>query len=254
MRFLRLITILMVLPLSAAVAETTTLRIGTEAAYPPFEYRDATGVIKGMDIEIGDALCAKMAVKCIWIPQNFDGLIPALKAGKIDMIISSMTATAERAKAVDFSAPYYQSASQFVARKSSGFSSDPAKLRSKTVGVESGTVHQLYLEQRLPDTREKSYDTLENANLDLESGRVDAVLADKAAMYDWLKKEGAAKGFDYVGEPVVDPLIPGNIAVAMRKGNTDLKAKLDAAIQAILGDGSYDRITKQYFPFSIRPN
>jgi lysine-arginine-ornithine-binding protein len=254
MPMFRLIAILAMLPLAAASADTATLRIGTEAAYPPFEYRDSTGAVKGMDIEIGDALCARMAVKCTWTPQNFDGLIPALKAGKIDMIISSMTATAERAKAVDFSVPYYQSASQFVALKGSGFSSEPEKLRGKTVGVESGTVHQAYLEQRLPDTIEKSYDTLENANLDLESGRVDAVLADKAAMYDWLAKEGAAKGFDYVGEPVVDPLIPGNIAIAVAKGHTDLKAKLDTAIKSILDDGSYDAITKRYFPFSIRPN
>src|ERR1700742_4202390 len=92
-----------------------TLRIGTEGAYPPFEYRDANGTLKGMDVEIGNALCARMKATCQFMPQDFDGLIPAIKAGKIDLIISSLSMTPDRAKVVDFTKPYYLSPSQFVA-------------------------------------------------------------------------------------------------------------------------------------------
>jgi lysine/arginine/ornithine transport system substrate-binding protein len=237
----------------ARADDAAVLRIGTEGAYPPFEYRDASGALKGFDVEIGDALCAKMQVKCVWTPQDFDGLIPALRAGKIDMIISSLSVTAERARAIDFTKPYYQTASQLVALKTSGITDDFNTLKGKTVGVQSGTIHQSYLEDRHPDIAEKAYNTIDEADLDLEAGRVDAVLADKLLMYDWLKKEGEAKGYDYVGKPIDDPILGGNVAIGVAKGNGALKARLDSAIDQLLADPAYDRIAAGYFPFSIRP-
>ncbi len=239
---------------SARAADPGVLRIGTEGAYPPFEYRDPSGTLKGFDIEIGDALCARIGVKCIWVPQDFDGLIPALKAGKIDMIISSMSVTAERAKVIDFTKPYYQTASQLVARKSSGISDDFRTLKGKIVGVQSGTIHQTFMEEKHPEITDKAYNTIEEADLDLESGRVDAILADKVLMYDWLKKEGEAKGFDYVGQLIVDPLLTGDVAIGVARGNTGLKTKLDGAIDQLLADPAYDKMAAAYFPFSIRPH
>lgn len=230
------------------------VRIGTEAGYPPFEYRDATGTLKGFDVDIGNALCAEMQVRCVWVTQDFDGLIPALKAHKIDVVIASLSVTAERAKAVDFTEAYYKSPSQLVSLKTAGLSADAATLKGKVIGVESGTIHQTYVEQKLPGAREKTYDTLLNADLDLEAGRLDAILADKLAMYDWLKKEGAAKGFDYAGGPIDDPLLSGDVAIAVVKGNTALKDRLNISLSHILSDGEFDRINGNYFPFSIRPD
>ena len=229
------------------------LRIGTEGAYPPFEYRDAGGALKGMDVDIGNALCALMRVPCQFMPQDFDGLIPAIKAGKIELIISSMSVTPDRAKAIDFTKAYYLSPSQFVALKSSGITDDPATLKGKTVAVQSGTNHQAYMEQRLPDIAIKVYNTVQEAQLDLESGRVDAMLADKLLMYDWLEKAGKAKGFDYVGKPLVDPLVTGQIAIGVKKGNALLLSSLNTAIDQLLASPLYDKITGAYFPFSIRP-
>lgn len=236
-----------------AAADGAALRIGTEGAYPPFEYRDASGVMKGMDIEIGNALCAEMKVTCIFVPQDFDGLIPAIKAGKIDMIIASLSMTPDRAKVIDFTKPYYISQSQFVALKSSGITDDPATLKGKTVAVQSGTIHQSYMEQTLPDIAEKTYNTVQEAELDLEAGRVDAMLADKLLMYDWVTKVGVPKGFDYVGKPLVSPLVAGQIGIGVKKGNAALAQNLNAAIDRLLADPAYDRIVAGYFPFSIRP-
>lgn len=236
-----------------AAAQGETLRIGTEGAYPPFEYRDASGTLKGLDVDVGNALCARMKVTCTWMPQDFDGLIPAIKAGKIDLIISSLSMTPDRAKVIDFTKPYYVSPSQFVALKSSGITDDPATLKGKTIGVQSGTIHQAYMEQRLPDIAEKVYNTVQEAELDLESGRIDAMLADKLLMYDWLVKAGNAKGFDYVGKPLVDPLVTGQIGIGVRKGNVALAGALNTAIDALLADPAYDKIAAGYFPFSIRP-
>jgi lysine/arginine/ornithine transport system substrate-binding protein len=137
--------------------------------------------------------------------------------------------------------------------RSSGITDDPALLKTRTIGVQSGTIHQDYLDQRLPDVQTKTYNTMEEAELDLEAGRVDAILADKLLMYDWLVKEGAAKGFDFAGKPIDDPILAGNIAVGVAKGNGALKSRLDAAIGQILADGSYEHISERYFPFAIRP-
>ncbi len=243
---------LSLLPGSRAAAGAQ-LRIGAEGAYPPFEYRDASGAIKGFDVDIGNALCARMQVTCVWVAQSFDGLIPALKAGKIDMIMSSLSVTAERARVIDFSKPYFQTPSQLVALRTAGITDDPATLKGKTIGVQSGTIQQTYMDQRRPDITTKAYDTLEDLELDLESGRVDAILADKLVMYDWLMKEGAAKGFDFAGTPIDDPILKGDVAVGIAKGNAALKAALDGAIDNILSDGTFDRIANGYFTFSIRP-
>lgn len=236
-----------------ALADPGELRIGTEGAYPPFEYRDPSGQLKGFDVDIGNALCAELKVKCIFLPQDFDGLIPAIKAGKIDIIISSLSMTPERARVIDFTKPYYISPSQFVAAKNSGITDDHKTLQGKTVAVQSGTNHQAYMDQVLPDITAKAYNTIEEAELDLEAGRVDAFLADKLITYDWLEKAGKAKGFDYVGKPVEGPQVTGRIAIGVRKGDTTMKAKLDAAIDQLLATPEYDKLSAAYFPFSIRP-
>jgi len=105
----------------------------------------------------------------------------------------------------------------------------------------------------MPDIAEKVYNTVQEAQLDLESGRIDAMLADKLLMYDWLVKAGNAKGFDYVGKPLVDPLVTGQIGIGVKKGNAALAGMLNTAIDALLADPAYDKITAGYFPFSIRP-
>jgi lysine/arginine/ornithine transport system substrate-binding protein len=237
---------------AAMPARSETLRIGTEGAYPPFEYRDASGTLKGFDVDVGNALCARMQATCVWLPQDFDGLIPALKAGKVDLVISSLSMTPERAKAIDFTRSYYTSPSQYAALKSSGITDDPATLKGKVVGVQSGTIHEAYME-KMPDIQSKAYNTVQEAELDLEAGRIDALLADKLIIYDWLAKAGTAKGFDFVGKPLSDPLVTGQIGIGVRKGDDALKQKLNAAIEQLLADPAYDRMSAVYFPFSIRP-
>ena len=253
MKFALAVTVLIIGVEPALAGDPGVLRIGTEGAYPPFEYRDSSGTLKGFDIEFGDTLCARMQVKCVWVPQDFDGLIPALRAGKIDLIISSLAVTAERARAIAFTKPYYKTPSQLVALKSSGVTDDFGTLRGKTLGVQSGTIHQSYIEEKHPEVADKAYNTIQEADLDLEAGRVDAILADKLLMYDWLKKEGEAKGFDYVGKVIDDPILAGNIAIGVGRDNGALKAKLDIAIDQLLTDSAYDKIAGAYFPFSIRP-
>ena len=223
------------------------LRIGTEGAYPPFNMIDSSGQPGGFDVEIAKALCAKMAVECDVVTSDWDGIIPALNAKKFDFIAASMSITDERKQAVDFTDPYYTNKLQFVAPKGNEFKTDKDSLDGKVIGAQRSTIAGTWLEDNLGDVVDiKLYDTQENAYLDLASGRLDGVLADKFVQFDWLKSD-AGKDFEFKGEPVFND---DKIAIAVRKDDP-LREKLNAALKGIIEDGTYKQINAKYFPFSI---
>ena len=223
------------------------LKIGTEGAYPPFNLIDASGKVGGFDVEIAQALCAKMGAECEVVTSDWDGIIPALNAKKFDFLVSSLSITDERKQAVDFTDAYYTNKLQFIAPKGSDFKTDKASLKGKVIGAQRATIAGTWLEDNLADTVEiKLYDTQENAYLDLSSGRLDGVLADKFVNWEWLKSD-AGKEFEFKGDPVFDN---DKIAIAVRKGDP-LREKLNAALKAIVEDGTYKQINDKYFPFSI---
>ncbi|WP_447588462.1 ABC transporter substrate-binding protein [Aquipseudomonas campi] len=223
------------------------LKIGTEGAYPPFNLIDASGQVGGFDVEIAKALCAKMAVECDVVTSDWDGIIPALNAKKFDFLAASMSITDDRKKTVDFTEPYYTNKLQFIAQKSNDFKTDKASLKGKVIGAQRSTIAGTWLEDNLDGVVQiKLYDTQENAYLDLSSGRVDGVLADKFVNWEWLKSD-AGKDFEFKGEPVFDN---DKIGIAVRKGDP-LREKLNAALKGIVEDGTYKQINDKYFPFSI---
>ncbi len=231
---------------SALAADT--LKIGTEGAYPPFNLIDASGQAGGFDVEIAKALCAKMKTECEVVTSDWDGIIPALNAKKFDFIAASMSITEERKQAVDFTDPYYTNKLQFIAPKTSDFKTDKDSLKGKVIGAQRATIAGTWLEDNLGDVVEtKLYDTQENAYLDLASGRVDGVLADKFVNWEWLKSE-AGKDFEFKGDPVFDN---DKVAIALRKGDDPLREKLNTALREIIADGTYKQISAKYFPFDI---
>ena len=232
----------------SAGAMAETLKMGIEAAYPPFNNKDASGQVVGFDKEIGDALCAKMKAECSVVTSDWDGIIPALNAKKFDFLISSLSITEDRKAAVDFTDPYYSNKLQFIAPKNVDFKTDKDSLKGKTIGTQRATLAGTWLEDTYGDDIKVSlYDTQENAYLDLTSGRVDAILADKYANYDWLKTD-AGKNYEFKGDPVVES---DKIGIAVRKGDNELRNKLNAALKEIVADGTYKKINDKYFPFSI---
>ncbi|AIL59549.1 ABC transporter substrate-binding protein [Pseudomonas alkylphenolica] len=235
---------------SANAMAAEKLKMGIEAAYPPFNNKDASGQVVGFDKDIGDALCAKMKVECEVVTSDWDGIIPALNAKKFDFIVSSLSITDERKQAVDFTNPYYSNKQQFIAPKNVDFKTDDASLAGKTLGTQRATQAAIWLDDHGGmDGKFKVslYDTQENAYLDLTSGRVDALLADKYANYDWLKSE-AGKNYEFKGEPVNES---DKVGIAVRKGDNELRNKLNAALKEIVADGTYEKINNKYFPFSI---
>ncbi|AXK55116.1 ABC transporter substrate-binding protein [Pseudomonas protegens] len=232
----------------SASAAAETLKMGIEAAYPPFNNKDASGQVVGFDKDIGDALCAKMKVECTVVTSDWDGIIPALNAKKFDFLISSLSITDERKQAVDFTDPYYSNKLQFIAPKDkTDFKTDKASLKGKIIGAQRATLAGTWLEDNLgDDITIKLYDTQENAYLDLTSGRLDAILADKYVNYEWLKSE-AGKPYEFKGDPVEES---DKIGIAVRKKDP-LRERLNAALKEIVADGTYKKINDKYFPFSI---
>ncbi|MGF6090985.1 ABC transporter substrate-binding protein [Pseudomonas sp. 18173] len=231
----------------SAGAMAENLKMGIEAAYPPFNNKDASGNVVGFDKEIGDALCAKMKVECTVVTSDWDGIIPALNAKKFDFLISSMSITDERKQAVDFTDPYYSNKLQFIAKKDIDFKTDKAALKGKVIGAQRATLAGTFLEDHFgDDITVKLYDTQENAYLDLTSGRLDGILADKYVNYEWLKSD-AGRDYEFKGDPVEES---DKIGIAVRKKDP-IREKLNAALKEIVADGTYKKINDKYFPFSI---
>jgi lysine-arginine-ornithine-binding protein len=244
---------LAVLALALPAAAQDKLRIGTEAAYKPFAYVLPSGELAGFDIDITKALCAQMGVECEIVNQSFDGLIPALNAKKVDAIIASMSITPDRLNAIDFAGPYYTVPALFVAAADSGIEISADGLSGKYVGVQRGSTMANYVQQNFPDARVQVYDTSDAANLDLASGRVDVVFADSVVLQEFLATPDGA-GYAAVGEPVYDAEILGTGAgIGLRKGDTALKEKFDAALAAVIASGEYAKINEAHIPVSILP-
>lgn len=239
-------------PLGAARAAGDVVRIATEADYAPFEYKDASGKLKGFEIELGDAMCAKAHLKCEWVNMDFDSMIAALDAHKVDAVLSQMSITPERAQKVAFTNPVTLAPARFVAAKGSKITDDPSTLKGKTIGVQSGTTHENYVRQKLAGIADvKVYQGQDEAFQDLKSGRVDATLADSTIEYDWLQKDGKGE-FDYVGKPLEDPAIFGTgTGIAVRKDDAKLLSTLNTALAEVKKDGTFQKINAAYFPFTI---
>ena len=227
--------------------------MGTEGAYAPFNYIDQNGELQGFDIEIGNALCAAMKVECEWVTNDWDGIIPALMAKKYDTIVASMSITEDRLKKIDFSDKYYTTPAKFVRKKGSGIEITRERLSGKTVGVQSATIHEDFLLGEYGDIVEiKTYGTQDDANLDFAAGRVDLLLADSVALLEGLLQTDAGKDAEFVGPDFTDPKYFGlGAGIGIRKGETELRDMLNAAIAQIRADGTYERINAKYFDFDV---
>ena len=249
----RLAAILTIIGLTTA-ARAAELRIGTEADNAPFESIGPDGQPHGFDIDLADAVCKRAGLTCRWVNMDFDGMIAALNAHQIDVVMSEMSVTPERAKRVLFTDPVSSTGAVLVAATNSGVTDDPATLKGKTIGVQSGTTHEAYAKAKLAPAAEiQVYQSQIQVFQDLTSGRIDATLCDQGAAFDWLRHNPS--GYHMAGAPLHDPVIFGTgTAMAVRLGDSATAGKLDAALHALIADGTFARINKAYFPFSIAPS
>jgi polar amino acid transport system substrate-binding protein len=240
------------LTLGSAQAQEV-LKIGTEGAYPPFNNLTADGKLEGFDIDIANALCEEMKVKCEFVTQDWPGIIPALEAGKFDAIIASMSITEERKQKVDFTNKYYNTPSAIVVSKDSDIKGvSKEDLAGKTIGVATSTTHFKYAEQTYTDSTIKGYPSSQEEQLDLANGRLDAIQDDISVLEEWLKTtDGACCKLLGVPQPQPVEIFGEGAGIALRKGETDLANKFNAAIEAIRANGKYKEINDKYFSFDV---
>lgn len=240
----------------ATAASAATLKIGTEGGYPPWSMVDSSGQVTGFDADVGNALCKKLDMKCRFVVQAFDSLIPALQAERFDLVISGMSVTAERAKVINFSLPYATEDSAFVLPKDSDLinaanQEDLFKgLAGKTVGVQSGTTQGAFLQKYAPEMKLKTYETQDQMQMDLTAGRLDASFSEVTPQGEFLEKDGKDKFAlaDYVVKSNADPDILGlGIGAGINKNNTELKQKVDAALCELITEGEIKKSSEKWF-------
>lgn len=253
MKFKALKAGLVALALTATSAAADEVKIGIAAEpYPPFSSLDASGNWVGWEIEIINAVCGAAELDCVITPVAWDGIIPSLTGKQIDAIMASMSITEERMQTIDFSDKYYDTPTVIVADKSADIAPTPEGLAGKILGVQASTIHQTYAQKYFPDAAEiRVYQTQDEINQDLASGRIDATQADSIAMDDFVNSD-AGQCCEIKGAVAADPSILGSgVGAGVRKGDDALREKLNAGIAKVVEDGTYEEITKKYFSSSI---
>ena len=237
---------------TAAVAEPIKIGIAAEP-YPPFASPDAAGNWVGWEVDFINAVCAAGEMECVITPVAWEGIIPSLTGGQIDAIMASMSITEERMKTIAFSDKYYNTPTVIVAAKGSGLTPDAAGMAGKIIGVQVATIHEAYAQAHFPDAAEiKTYQTTDEGFQDLAAGRIDASQADSIAIDAFLASDVGMACCEAIGAVADDQAILGlGVGVGLRKGEDELKAKFNAAIAKVIADGTYDAISKPYFPSSI---
>jgi polar amino acid transport system substrate-binding protein len=225
-------------PLHAAEKK---LIVGMDLGYPPFEMRDEKGAPSGVSVDLAKALGAHLGrpVEIENIP--FAGLILALKTGRIDLIISSMTATAERAQSIDFSEPYLKTGlCLLVGAKTEIQSITDADRAGQTIAVVKGTTGHLYATQHLKKARVLVLDQPSTCVLEVAQGKVEAFLFDQmSTLQNWRKNQGTTRA-------LLTPFQEETWAIGLKKGNEDLRTKVNAFLTDFRSKGGFEKLGDQW--------
>ncbi|WP_409298640.1 transporter substrate-binding domain-containing protein [Pseudomonas sp. KCJK8993] len=229
------------------IQQAGEIRIAMSGQYSPFSFANEQNQIVGFDASISEALAERLGVKVTIITTPFDGIIAGLLAKKYDAIIASMTITPERLKAVDFAGPYYHAGRTIVVKDDSPIHSLD-QLKDVTVGVTLGDAHDKWARAR-GNLKVKTYKGLPEMLVDLEAGRIDAIVMDSVPVLVAVKETG--QKVRIITPPDSDGGIEG-MGIALRKNNPELKAALQKARDKMLADGSYEKISMQWIGKDIR--
>jgi octopine/nopaline transport system substrate-binding protein len=250
-------------------AQADSIRIGTEGAYPPWNAKDASGNLIGFEIDLAKELCTIMKHDCTIVEQDWDGMIPGLIMRKFDAIMAGMSITSKRQKTINFSQGYASDGASLAVIKGSsleGLDTSPINLSNtdsatkkvlktltealagKTIGVQTATIHQDFLESGLVGkVNIRTYKTQDEVNLDLVAGRIDAGLADILAITDFAEKSGkpvVLTGPVYSGGP-----FGGGVGVGIRKEDTQLLKDFNKAINKARKNGKISELAIKWFGF-----
>jgi octopine/nopaline transport system substrate-binding protein len=252
------------------------LRLATDGAYPPYASLDPSGKLIGLEVDLATDLCKRLEATCEWITQDFNGMIPALQGGRFDVIMASMSITDERRKTIDFSVPYVMGPTFFLASVDSPIAAavkSTAKieltevspeerasleeirsaLKGHIVGVERSTTHETFVKKYFGDVVDmRLYDKEAALQLDLVSGRIDVALSGLDSIDHFIeeqKKDG--REFAVLGPALQGGELGFGVALGLKKGNDDLRKRLNEAIIAATEDGTIATLTTEWLHSDI---
>jgi len=250
-------------------AQADSIRIGTEGAYPPWNAKDESGKLIGFEVELANFLCIYMKRDCTIVEQDWDGMIPGLIMKKYDAIMAGMSITDERMKTINFSQGYADEVGSLAVKGSdlegmntpksinlsTGGSSAKkvlktltAALAGKTIGVQTATIHQNFLESGdVGSVKIRTYKTQDELNLDLVAGRIDAALAAAVAFTDYAEKSG--KSVVLVGPTFAGGAFGNGVGVGLRKEDTQLANDFNKAINTARKNGKISELAIKWFGF-----
>jgi len=222
------------LALTAGMGLAQTVRLGTEGAYPPYNFIDDKGQVAGFERVLGDELCKRAELTCEWVTNDWDSIIPNLVSGNYDAIIAGMSITDERKQVVDFSENYTPpSPSAYMAK------SADADIEKGVIAAQTGTIQAAHIATTGATLLE--FPSPDETVAAVQSGEADAVLADKDYLIPVVDESGGAMVF--VGD---DLPLGGGIGMAFRKSDPELRGKFDAAIKSMKADGSLNKLIAEY--------
>lgn len=223
------------------IKEEGELVVGMSADYKPFEYHDEDDKIVGFDVDVARAIADELGVELKLKDTAFDGIIPGLKSEKYDMIMSAMTITEKRKKAVDFTNSYFDAGQVIAVNKDNNQIKGPEDLEGKVVGVQLGTTGDLKVSEDIEGIKEvKRYKKIPQAYIDLQNERLDAVVNDYPVTARYIQKNPEVK---IVGEPFTSE----KYGIAVRKGDDELLTKVNEALKEVKEDGTYDEVKNKWF-------
>jgi len=229
-----------------------TLTIGTEGAYPPFNFTDSDGNVQGFEVDLGNALCAEMGVTCTWVTQDWDGLIPGLLARKYDAIMASLLITEPRKEVITFSDKYYQVPARFAVPKDSAIEISAEGLEGKVIGTQRATSFENFLSSEMPGAELRLYGTMDEAYLDLESGRVDAVMGDIIGLAEGFLTQDTGETYEMRGPEFTGVAYFGEgVGMGVRKEDAAIAEAASEAIKTLRDNGTYQDLSDKWFKADV---
>lgn len=238
--FVLLISLALLVAIGAGCSKSqAVLKVGTDAAYAPFEFIDKDGNFAGFDVELMQLIADELGMKLEMQNVGWDGIIPGLMNGNYDCLISAMTITEERLKQIDFTQPYFATRQAIVIKEDNTTINGAEDLAGKTIAVLNGTTGDLYA-STIKDVKMKRFDNNPLAVQDLINNNSDAVVMDDLVAYDTIKNISGLKVIE------IDGADSEYYGIGIKKGNDGLLEKINNAIDTLKSNGKLDALIAKY--------
>jgi polar amino acid transport system substrate-binding protein len=230
-----------------------SLRIAVDEDFPPFSYKEQTGALNGFNVAIANAICEDLRLTCEFSARRWDDLMPALERGEVDAVIAGVNVTEQAVETADFTGAYYRSLGRFAVRKQNPIiKADMRSLAGKRVGVVKGSSHEAWINQYFPRSNIRTFATLKQALDALHSGVIDAFFGDALQIMFWLTGSASQDCCRFVAGGYNDPnYFSRGMAIAVKRGNTELRDVLDYGLDRLQSSGRFAQIFRRYFPMSM---